>query len=179
MCCHLCTYITRVTHVLHPPHTICTCMHHTCNTCTRTCAYMHTTSTHVSHKCDPCITPAWTHVCTLHAHTHITHSVTHILYLCTYTLHTQTRITHGCDVCIHMHMGPKGQGMAVPGSQAPRAGGALPTPPPVHDKEEAHGREAGPTGEVLCRTLPPCPFIPAVPPTAVRCGGNSSRTRQQ
>ena len=67
-------------------------------------------------------------------------------------------------MCIHMHMGPEGQGMAVPGSQAPPAGGALPTPPPVHDKEDAHGREAGPTGEVLCRTLPPCPFNPAAPP---------------
>lgn len=47
---------------------------------------------------------------------------------------------------IHMDMGPKDQGMAVPGSQAPPAGAALPTPLPVHDEEDAHGREASPAG---------------------------------
>ena len=126
---HLHVSHADVTHVPHPhPHT----------------HYMHI---HVSHTGVTRVLHLDGHTCAHHTHIHISHAnVTHTLYLHTYTLHTHTHIAHRCDMYIHMDMGPKDQGMAVPGSQAPPAGAALPTPLPVHDEEDAHGREASPAG---------------------------------
>lgn len=62
-----------------------------------------------------------------------------------------------------MDMGSKGEGMAVPGSQAPLAGSAVPTPLPVHDREDAHGREAGLTGRGALRDASTLSFQPGCP----------------
>ena len=168
-----------------------TCAHrHTQCTCTHaTCTHTHHMQTWRTHYTCVCVHT----VCTDMYST----DVMHILPACA---HTHTRITHTshrCDTPTHIHTTrtcTHHRDVTCVGTWtwAPRARAWLCQVPRLHwweasspplclfmtGKMPMAGRLA-PWGEVLCRTLPPCPFNPAVPLTAVGCGRNSSRILQQ
>lgn len=149
---------TRVTQMLHTnytcTHTHCTAyIYHTRDTCTTPVhTYIHTTRMHTSHRCDTATHIHTTRTCTCH---------TDVTCVGTWTWAPRARAW----LC-----------------QVPRLHWREALSPPLclfmTGRMPMAGRPAS-QGEVLCRTLLPCPFNLAVPLTAVRCGRNSSRILQQ